>query len=124
MLGIACERPPHRYTHLVRAHPGRRGRNARERHPKEDLAAAAKKAVLKEQAAAAERRRHDEAEAKPKAEEQAKAEAERQRLAALTWEERRNRNLFTSGVQARSQPEMPPSGRQRSNLGLCQDEAS
>jgi formylglycine-generating enzyme required for sulfatase activity len=56
---------------------------------KDDLAAAAKNAVLKEQAAAAEKRRREEAEAKRKEEEQAKAEAERQRLAAAAAEQRR-----------------------------------
>jgi hypothetical protein len=54
-----------------------------------DLAAAAKKAVLKEQADAAEQRRREEAEARRKAEEQAKAD--RQRLALQAEQERQRK---------------------------------
>jgi formylglycine-generating enzyme required for sulfatase activity len=58
---------------------------------KDDLAAAAKQAVLKERAAAAEQHRREEADAKRKAEDHAKAEAERQRLAALQAQQERQR---------------------------------
>src|SRR5262249_1456009 len=91
---------------------------------KDDLAAAAKKAVLKEQSAAAAQRLREEADAKRKAEEHAKAEAERQRLAALQAEQERVRKEEAkrkAEEQAKLTPTRPAAPRLEEVISLLQD---